>query len=603
MGEQRMVQQRFLQVILLPLALGLMLPSSRVRSQIKPEQPQLRSIKTAQAETEIGTRRRDRSAVRAQNYMAVAANPIAANVGRDILKQGGTAIDAAIAAQLVLGLVEPSASGIGGGSFLVYYDRKLKQIRTYDGRETAPSTAKPDRFLDKDRKPLAFHDAVVGGKSVGVPGLLRMLEMVHKTQGKLPWRTLFQPAIQLSQKGFPISERLHQLLRKEPFLPKVEPARSYFYQPNGTPKPIGTLLQNRPYGEVLRKISLQGAAAFYQGDIAKDIVATVQKAATPGDLSLEDLAAYRAIERKPVCGVYRLYRVCGMGPPSSGGLTVLQLLGMLEPFPINTLKPDSVEAVHLFAEAGRLAYADRGLYMADADFIPVPVDALINPDYLRRRATLINPKQAMKEAQPGNLPIKQSLQWGKDTALEFPSTSHLSIVDRYGNAVSMTSSIEDAFGSRLMVRGFLLNNELTDFSFLPTTADGKPIANRVEARKRPRSSMSPTLVFDRTGKLVLVAGSAGGSRIINFTAKALIAVLDWRLDSQQAVSLPNFGNRNGVTELEAETPMTALKTGLEGLGHSVQVSEQTSGSQVIQITDRGLVGGADPRREGVASGQ
>lgn len=601
MGECQMVQPRFLQMFLLPLALSLMLPSAR--SQVKPAQPQLRSIKIAQAETEIGTRRSDRPAVRTQNYMAVAANPIAAQVGSDILKKGGNAIDAAIAVQLVLGLVEPSASGIGGGGFLVYYDKSQKQIHTYDGRETAPATAKPDRFLDKTGKPLAFHTAVVGGKSVGVPGLLRMLEMAHKAKGKLPWHTLFQPAIQLSQRGFPISPRLHQLLSTEPFLPKLEPARSYFYQADGAPKAVGILLQNPAYGEVLRRISRQGAIAFYQGDVARDIVATVQRATTPGDLSVDDLATYRAIERKPVCGVYRVYRVCGMGPPSSGGLTVLQLLGMLEPFPMNRLKPDSIESVHLFAEAGRLAYADRGLYMADADFIPVPVDALINPEYLRQRARLIQAKRAMKDAQPGQLPVKQSLQWGKDTALEFPSTSHLSIVDREGNAVAMTTSIEDAFGSRLMVRGFLLNNQLTDFSFLPATADGKPIANRVEARKRPRSSMSPTLVFDRAGKLVLVAGSAGGSRIINFTAKALIAVLDWRLDSQQAVSLPNFGNRNGVTELEAETPMTGLKTGLEGLGHSVQVSEQTSGSQVIQITDRGLVGGADPRREGVAVGQ
>ncbi|HBB31561.1 MAG TPA: gamma-glutamyltransferase [Cyanobacteria bacterium UBA8803] len=543
----------------------------------------------------------DREAVLTQRDMAVSANPLASEAGREILRRGGSAVDAAITIQLVLGLVEPQSSGLGGGGFLVYYDAKTKEVRTYDGRETAPTAAQGDRFLGSDGKPLKFEDAVVGGKSVGVPGTVRMLEMVHKNYGKLPWSQLFQPAIQLAEQGFPISPRLHALLSKEIFLPRFEPARSYFYQPDGTPKPVGTKLVNKPYAEVLRQIARRGADAFYKGRIARDIVDTVTKAAVPGDITTADLANYQAKEREPICGVYRVYKVCSMGAPSSGGMTVLQMLGMLERFNLAALKPNSLEAIHLFSEAGRLAYADRGLYMADADFMPVPTDELIDPEYLQHRAMLIDPKRAMSEAKPGKLSSQQTQNWGEDDAREFPSTSHLAIVDRFGNAVSLTSSIEDAFGSRLMVRGFLLNNQLTDFSFSPTV-DGKPVANRVEPGKRPRSSMAPTMVFDRNGKLVMVVGSAGGSNIINYVTKTLVGVLDWKLDSQQAVSLPNFGNRNGPTELEAGTTITELKPALEAMGHSVQVVQLTSGLGAIVLSDRGLVGGADPRREGAALG-
>ncbi len=563
--------------------------------------PMLLGLTQDRPAPEAGSGRSEREAIRAQKYVVVTANPLASKVGRDILRLGGNAVDAAIAVQLVLGLVEPQSSGIGGGAFLVYYDAKTQKLHTYDGRETAPAAAKPDRFLGKDGKPLQFYDAVVGGKSVGVPGTVRMLEMVHKKYGNLPWSQLFQPAIQLAEQGFPISPRLHTLLSKEQYLPRLEPARSYFYQPDSTPKPVGTKLVNKPYAEVLRLIARRSADGFYKGEIARDIVATVTKAAIPGDLTTADLADYQAKEREPVCGAYRVYKICSMGPPSSGGLTVLQILGILQHFNLAALKPGSVEAVHLFSEAGRLAYADRGLYMADADFVPVPIKELINPEYLNRRATLIAPKRSMGEAKPGELSSRQVQNWGQDDSREFPSTSHLAIVDGFGNAVSMTSSIEDAFGSRLMVRGFLLNNELTDFSFSPI-ADGKPVANRIEAGKRPRSSMAPTMVFDRKGKLVMVVGSAGGSRIINYVAKALVAVLDWKLDSQQAISLPNFGNRNASTELEAGTSLAELKPALEAMGHSVQVVEQTSGSQGILLTNQELLGGADPRREGVALG-
>lgn len=556
---------------------------------------------TQNHQPEAGSGRIERAAVKTQTDMVVAANPIAAAAGRDILRRGGNAVDAAIAVQLVLGLVEPQSSGIGGGAFLVYYDRQTKEIHTYDGRETAPSAAKPDRFMDGEGKSLQFYDAVIGGKSVGVPGTIKILQMAHKASGKLPWEQLFKPAIQLAEEGFSISPRLYTLLSKDPFLPRFEPAKSYFYQPDGTAKPVGTKLVNKPYSEVLRRIASRGADGFYKGRIARDIVATVRNANVPGDLTTKDLANYQAKERSPVCGIYRVYKVCGMGPPTSGALTVLQILGILENFNLAALKPDSVQAVHLFSEAGKLAYADRGLYMADADFVPVPINELIDPEYLKRRATLINPNRAMAEAKPGELLSKQSLLWGSDNAIEFPSTSHIAIVDKYGNAVSMTTSIEDAFGSRLMVGGFLLNNELTDFSFSPTV-DGKPVANRVEAGKRPRSSMSPMMVFDQNGKLVMVIGSAGGSRIINYVAKALVGVLDWKLDSQEAISLPNFGNRNGATELEAGTDIANLKSDLEAMGHSVQVLDQISGSQGIVLADDGLIGGADPRREGVALG-
>ncbi|AFZ20268.1 gamma-glutamyltransferase [Allocoleopsis franciscana] len=550
---------------------------------------------------EPGSDRIEREAVRTQTYMAVSANPIASAVGRDILRRGGNAIDAAIAVKLVLGLVEPQSSGLGGGAFLVYYDRQTKQVHTYDGRETAPAAAKPDRFLGSDGKPLQFYEAVVGGKSVGVPGTVRMLELAHQKHGKLPWAQLFKPAIRLAEQGFPLSPRLHTLLSKEPFLPRFEPARSYFYQPDGQPKPVGTQLINQPYAEVLGQIAKRGADAFYKGEIADDIVARVRNATVPGDLTTAELAGYQAKERKPVCGVYRVYQICSMGSPSSGGLTVLQILGILERFNLARVKPNSVEAIHLFSEAGRLAYADRGLYMADADFVPVPTEELIDPEYLQRRAQLINPKRAMSEAKPGQLSSQKVHNWGQDDSREYPSTSHLSIVDRFGNAVAMTSSIEDAFGSRLMVRGFLLNNELTDFAFSPTV-DGKPVANRVEPGKRPRSSMAPTMVLDRNGKLVMVVGSAGGSRIINYVAKALVGVLDWKLNSQQAISLANFGNRNGPTELEKGTPIEQLQPALEAMGHTVQIVEQTSGSHAIVLTNQGLIGGADPRREGVALG-
>jgi gamma-glutamyltranspeptidase / glutathione hydrolase len=557
----------------------------------------------AQVVTEFGSRQVASKAAHTQKYMVAAAHPIAARVGGDILKQGGNAIDAAIATQLVLGLVEPNASGIGGGSFLVYYDAKTKQVHTYDGREIAPASARSERFLGKDDKPLEFYDGVIGGKSVGVPGTVRMLGMTHKAHGRLPWRQLVQPVIRIARQGFPIAPRLHALLSNEKYLLNQENAKRYFYRANGTPKPVGTILVNLAYADVMQQIANSGADAFYHGAIAKDIVKTIQHAKVPGDLTTEDLANYQPIERSPVCGTYRVYKVCSMGPPSSGGITILQMLGILDRFPLANLKPTSTAAIHLFTEAGRLAYADRSLYIADPNFVSIPIKELINPEYLKKRSELIKQDRAMTGAQPGKPSAVSSSVLGKDNSLEFPSTSHISIIDRYGNAVAMTSSIEDNFGSRLMVRGFLLNNQLTDFSFSPTTKDGKLIANRVEPGKRPRSSMAPTLVFNRQGKLVMAIGSAGGSRIINYVTKALMAVLDWKLDPQQAIAMPNFGNRDNTVELEAQTSITELKPSLQALGHAVVESEQISGSHAILVTNRELFGGADPRRDGMAIGK
>jgi gamma-glutamyltranspeptidase/glutathione hydrolase len=538
----------------------------------------------------------------AGRQMVAAANPLAAEAGREILRAGGSALDAAVAMQMVLNLVEPQSSGIGGGAFILHYDADAKKTTTYDGRETAPAAAKPERFLGSDGKPLPFRQAVAGGLSVGVPGVLRALDLAHKAHGKLAWSKLFEPAIRLSAQGFAVSPRLSSLLAEEKALRDDPIARAYFYAPDGAPWPPGHVLKNPDFARTLETVARGGADAFYRGEIARRVAAAVAGSArNPGDLTEADIAAYRAVERAPVCGPYRAWLVCGMGPPSSGGLTVLQILGMAQRFDLKAMKPMSAEAVHVIAEAMRLAYADRGLYMADADFVKVPAKGLVDPAYLASRAKLIAPDKAMDKAEPGEPPGREARLWGRDASPELPSTSHLVAVDARGNAVSMTTTIEDAFGARLMVDGFLLNNELTDFSFQPADG-GKPVANRVEGGKRPRSSMSPTLVFDAGGRLVLAVGSPGGSAIINYVAKTLIGVLDWGLDVQAAIELPNFGSRGGAAELEKGTAAEALKPALEAMGHKVSVIPFASGLHGIALTPVGLRGGADPRREGVALG-
>ncbi len=549
---------------------------------------------------EPATVRSEQHASIARHDMVAAANPAAAAAGREVLRRGGSAIDAAIATQLVLNLVEPQSSGIGGGAFLVYWSAAERRVFTIDGRETAPAAARPDRFLGPDGKPLAFYDAVVGGRSVGGPGVLRALELAHRRWGKLPWAELFAPAIALAEQGFAPSPRLHALLLRDPFLRLAEPTRRYFYDADGAPK---ARLVDPDLAATLRAVAAGGADVFYTGPIAADIVHAIAAAPTnPGDLALSDLRDYRAKLRAPVCGAYRGHRLCGMGPPSSGAVTLLEMLGMLQRFDLARLRPGSAAATHLFAEAGRLAYADRDRYLADPDFVPVPVRGLLDPGYLARRSRLIDPAHAPSgPAAPGDPPGTHASLWGRDRAPELPGTSNIAIIDRAGDALAMTTTIENAFGSRLLVRGFLLNNELTDFSFVPQT-DGRPVANRVEPGKRPRSAMAPTLVFDRRGRIELALGSAGGPAIINDVAKSVIAVIDGHDDLQTAFDLPNDGNRNGATEIEAGPGAEAMAAALRALGDRVAISDRPSGLTGILVTPKGLEGAADPRRDGTALG-
>jgi gamma-glutamyltranspeptidase/glutathione hydrolase len=546
----------------------------------------------------------------AKKFMVAAANPLATDAGYRILKAGGSAIDAAIATQMVLTLVEPQSSGIGGGAFLMHFDGHT--VKAFDGRETAPAAATEALFQTADGKAMRFYEGVVGGRSVGAPGVLRMLEMAHRQYGKLPWATLFAPAIKLADDGFPVSPLLNTLLKSDKYLKSDAAAAAYFYDTDGNPHPVGHTLKNPELAKALREIAANGADTFYHGRIAKNIEAKVKShPANPGLLTAADIAAYRAKEREPICADYRRWTVCGMPPPSSGGIAIAQLLGILENQDISRLPPQdgmpSAAAVHLFAEAGRLAYADRARYVADTDFVPLPgnsVRHLLDKEYLAQRAALITDK-AMGVAKFG-IPAQMNVAWGLDASPELPSTSHISIVDAGGNAISMTTTIENVFGSRLMVDGFLLNNQLTDFSFDAVDANG-PIANRVQAGKRPRSSMAPTLVFEKNSReLVLSTGSPGGSAIINYVGKVLIGSLDWGLNVQQAISLPNFGSRNGPTELEQGRASATLVEELRARGHNVRVMEQASGVQgIMRMKLHGVpmwFGGADPRREGSVQG-
>jgi gamma-glutamyltranspeptidase/glutathione hydrolase len=531
-----------------------------------------------------------------------AANPLAAEAGREMLRHGGTAVDAAIATQMVLNLVEPESSGIGGGAFMVLYSAKDHRVVTFDGRETAPAAAKGDRFIGPDGKPMNYFAALIGGRSVGVPGALRMLELAHRRYGKLPWASLFAPAIRLARDGFPLSEKLHGELARDKLFPQDGAARVYFYQPDGTAKPTGTILKNPELAATLSTIAKQGADAFYKGPIADDIVAAADHAwVNPSDMTVFDIAGYQAKERPPLCGVYRQYRLCGMGPPSSGGVAVLELLGLLQPFDLQH-QVNTPAAWNLFAQASRLAYADRDRYVGDPDFVRVPVAGMIDRNYLAARAKLIDKQHfAAGTVAPGEPPGLHADKWGRDQTPEFPSTSNMAIIDPAGNALAMTTTIEFAFGAHLMVRGFLLNNELTDFSYVPES-DGKPVANRVEGGKRPRSSMAPTLVFDKKGKLIMSLGSAGGAAIITDVAKTLVATLDWNMPMQQAMDLPNVSNRNGATDVEATPAADALAAALTAAGHEVRRTGRLSGLSGIRATPQGFDGAADDRRAGTALG-
>jgi gamma-glutamyltranspeptidase/glutathione hydrolase len=557
----------------------------------------------------------------ASRDMAAAANPWAVRAGLRILHEGGSAVDAAIAMQMVLTLVEPQSSGIGGGAFLLHWDGK--RVQAYDGRETAPMAATEDQFMGPDGAPLHFRDAAASGLSVGVPGVLRMLELVHREHGRLKWARLFEPAIELAQHGFPVSPRLHALLERETVLANNPAARAYFYDAQGHALTVGTFLKNPALADTLRAVAAGGAEALYRGPIAADIVrAARSEPHHPGRIVEADLAAYQARERDPVCAPYRSWSVCGMPLPSSGGIAVGQILGILGHFDLESYKPlpngrepqPQAQAVHLITEAERLAFADRDLYLADPDFVHVDAAALIDPGYLAERAKRIG-ERSMGEAEPGAVRSPAALL-APDRSQPRKSTSHLSVVDQWGHAVAMTTTIEAAFGSRIFVRGFLLNNELTDFSFDPRArgADGvvapaaPPIANRVQPGKRPLSSMAPTLVFERSsGRLVANLGSPGGTWIISFVVKTLVGLLDWRMDVEQAIALPNFGSRNGPTELEAGRFDPTLVQQLQARGHTVVQMPMTSGIQAIvaapeQDGAARWVGGADPRREGVAIG-
>ncbi|PSV09494.1 gamma-glutamyltransferase [Photobacterium leiognathi] len=536
--------------------------------------------------------------VKGKEWMIAAANKYASEAGADVLSKGGSAVDAMITAQLVLGLVEPQSSGIGGGGFLVYWDNDNNQMTTFDGRETAPFAATPRLFQDNQGKPLKFYDAVVGGRSVGTPGTIKLLWRSHEQYGKLAWKSLFLPAIKLAKEGFVVSPRLAAMIEKDANnLSRYPATKAYFFDNDGNPIKAGTKLTNPAYANTLLQIADYGPKAFYQGDIARDIVATVQQAeGNPGVLNTMDLASYSVKQREPICAPYRQYKVCGMGPPSSGALTLGQILAMLNHYPLDKLGADNVESWRLIGDASRLAFADRSRYMADSDYVPMPTRGLLDPAYLAQRAALLQGKQALTKVEPGSPPWNHAQKQTSNEALELPSTTHLSIVDEEGNVVSLTSTIENSFGSRLMVRGFLLNNELTDFSFR-SQIDGVPVANRIEPGKRPRSSMTPTIVM-KDNQPVLTIGSPGGSQIIGYVAKTLVAYLDWGMDLQQAINLPNMNNRFGTFELEQNTAATAWAPKLEKLGYKTQIKDLNSGIQAISIAPELLTGAADPRREG-----
>ncbi|WP_240206793.1 gamma-glutamyltransferase [Vibrio sp. CyArs1] len=553
---------------------------------------------------EMATGTSDKQLVKAKDWMVTAANPEATQAGAEVLARGGNAVDAMVAVQLMLGLVEPQSSGIGGGSFLVYWDSKKQRLTTYDGRETAPSAANDDLFLDKNGKPLKFYDAVVGGRSVGTPGTVKLLWDVHQKYGALDWDEVVLPIAQKAEQGFTISERLSMLIENDvDFLTRHPTTAAYFLNKDGTPKTQGTLLKNPDYAQTLRTIAEKGSDGFYKGPVATAIVNAVQKeaASNPGKLSLADLANYQVKNRQAVCAPYKQYDVCGMGPPSSGALTLGQILMLTEPFKLIELGSNNPTSWQILADASRLAFADRGLYMADSDFFDVPVKGLLDQKYIAERSALITPNEALQKVSAGSPPAVKTVQLAQDQAIELPSTTHFNIVDSQGNVISMTSSIENVFGSRVMAAGFLLNNELTDFSFV-ANKDGKPVANRVEANKRPRSSMAPTIVM-HDDKPYLAIGSPGGSRIIGYVAQSIIAHVDWGMDIQQAIDQPRMINRFGAMDVEINTPLADYAQQFEAMGYSVNKRDLNSGLHAIRITETGLEGAADPRREGVALGK
>ena len=543
--------------------------------------------------------------VEASDYsksIVVTSNPYASKAAAEILRNGGSAVDAAITAQFVLTLTQPQSTGIGGGAFMLYWDKNSGKLYALDGREKAPASASPQLFLNKDGQPRKFYpDAVVGGISVGVPGMMRFLEQAHKKFGKLEWSVLLEYPIRLAEEGFELSSALYRTLSFLPDLKKIEPASSYFYKDNRngelTPLPIGTILTNVEYAKTLKRIAKFGPEEFYSGQTAKLIIHAVNNSPfSPGLITLEDLANYTAVWRDPICGLYRKYKVCSMPPPTSGGITMLMMLKILERFDIESEHPNSPNFIHLFSEAGSLAYADRDYYIADPDFVDIPVNGMLNEDYISERSKLIKKETSLRDRKPGK--PKGYKKFSKNVDISRPSTSHLVIVDNFGNSISLTSTIEGPFGSHLMAGGFMLNNELTDFSLIPKK-NGLFVANRVEANKRPRSSMTPTIIFNPEGEIYALTGSPGGNSIIGYVTKSVMAMVDWDLSPQDTVSLPHFIRKGENTELERGTDIVRYKQFLEKKGHKVVIIPKVSGLQIIKKKNKGFIGGTDPRGEGL----
>jgi gamma-glutamyltranspeptidase/glutathione hydrolase len=536
--------------------------------------------------------------VTAKNYMISSSENLASEVGAKILAKGGNAIDAAIASQMVLNVIEPHSSGIGGGLFLIYYDAKTKKTIYFNGREIAPEGAFPRMFLDEYNEPRKFFDVVGGGLSVGTPGALKALKEAHQKYGKLPWKELFAPAIKIANDGFVLSEKIHVILEQVPYLKEYDGMRIYF-DSKLKPHKTGTIIKNYELAKTFEDIANNGIETFYSGKIARNIVNAVQSSkVNPGFLSLQDLKNYKVKTGKLICSNYRVkYKICSMPVPSAGGITVLQTLGILENFDLSKIKPLSAEAIHLIAEANRLSYADRNEYLADIS--NAPVKEMLDKEYLLKRSQMISFNKSIKKVAPGDITNYQQKAVGK--IFEKPSTTHLSIIDKYGNAVAMTSSIEYLFGSALKVNGFILNNQLTDFSFI-SEIDGKQVVNQVEPFKQPRSSMSPIFVFDNKNNLMMVIGSPGGPRISQFVIKTIIAYLDWNFDIQRAISMPNFVALNDKLELEKRTEIANLKSSLQKKGHNVVITDITSGINALVIKNNKIYGGADPRRQGSAIG-